>query len=507
MKENRLLKPRLLLKQKIVLVLFGLGLFLILLELGLRLGGFAIFTLQEYRNLESIKQKGAYRILCLGESTTEGQYPHFLEEILNQQSTNIRFSVVDKGIPHTTTYIVNHLEENLEKYKPDLVVTMMGINDAAKHMPFEELNVSGVKYFFQSFRVYKLIRLIWLRIKRKAQEVGLYNSRMFTAKTRNHFAASRSVNDEQCIELGRVYDSEGEYDKAEELFKKAIELNARNYQAYIDLGWFYIAQGRGKEAQAVYRKAIELDPLKEDGYAGLGWACKDSGEPDHTQAVKFYQQAIELNPRNDKSYVAFGYYLAEMQKYREAGNMFEKAVELNSKNAWAYFYLGWCYRGLGEYARAESAFKRSIELYPRNELAFSGLMILSAEAGKYGAMREWGETLNNSRMYYSLSTQNNYLQLKQALDRRGIKLVCMQYPMRNILPLKRIFKEQEGIIFVDNEKVFKDALQHGRYEDYFRDNFAADFGHCTERGNKLLAGNLANVILKEVFKSKNTEGF
>jgi hypothetical protein len=57
----------------------------------------------------------------------------------------------------------------------------------------------------------------------------------------------------------------------------------------------------------------------------------------------------------------------------------------------------------------------------------------------------------------------------------------------------------EGVIFVDNERVFKEALKKGEYRDYFSDTFAGDFGHCTEKGNRLLAENIANVILKEYF--------
>jgi hypothetical protein len=70
--------------------------------------------------------------------------------------------------------------------------------------------------------------------------------------------------------------------------------------------------------------------------------------------------------------------------------------------------------------------------------------------------------------------------------------------MCTIAPLKKIFEGQEGIIFVDNEKVFKEALKNAKYEDYFRDMFGGNFGHCTPKGNKLLAENIANTILKEV---------
>ncbi|MCX5702464.1 MAG: hypothetical protein NTW64_05805, partial [Candidatus Omnitrophica bacterium] len=89
MKENRSSQPRTPFRQRIILLLFGLSLFFVLLEAGLRLGGFILLSLQEYRNNLSIRQKGAYRIICLGESTTQNQYPPFLEEILNQRNIGI----------------------------------------------------------------------------------------------------------------------------------------------------------------------------------------------------------------------------------------------------------------------------------------------------------------------------------------------------------------------------------------------------------------------------------
>lgn len=101
--------------------------------------------------------------------------------------------------------------------------------------------------------------------------------------------------------------------------------------------------------------------------------------------------------------------------------------------------------------------------------------------------------------YYNSLTYNNYQELKKILDRRVIKLVCVQYPMRSIGPLKKIFKNKEDIIFVDNEMIFKKALMQAKYNEYFNDLFAGDFGHCTPKGNRLLAENIANVILKECF--------
>jgi ABC-type antimicrobial peptide transport system permease subunit len=72
--------------------------------------------------------------------------------------------------------------------------------------------------------------------------------------------------------------------------------------------------------------------------------------------------------------------------------------------------------------------------------------------------------------------------------------------MRSPEPLKKIFQgNEEGIIFVDNEKIFREALRKTGYKEYFTDLFAGDFGHCTNKGKRLLAENIADVILRECF--------
>ena len=76
----------------------------------------------------------------------------------------------------------------------------------------------------------------------------------------------------------------------------------------------------------------------------------------------------------------------------------------------------------------------------------------------------------------------------------------MQYPVRSVEPLKKMFDYSGSIIFIDNGQVFKDTLKKANYKEYFTDMFGGDFGHCTTKGNRLLAENIANVILKEVFK-------
>jgi len=120
--------------------------------------------------------------------------------------------------------------------------------------------------------------------------------------------------------------------------------------------------------------------------------------------------------------------------------------------------------------------------------------------GKYDISQEYSKKANGIReKVYNPMTLDNYRKLKEALDRRGIRLVCVQYPMRSIASLKKMFLDQEGIVFVDNEQIFKEAVNKTNYKDYFIDIFGGDIGHFTLNCNRLLAKNIADVILKEVF--------
>ena len=143
-----------------------------LLEAGLRFGGFVLLSIQEYKNRQTLKQKGTYRILCLGESTTQGQWPPFLEEILNQRDIGIQFSVTDKGLGGvTTSTILGQLDSNINQYHPDMVVAMMGCNDEGVRYYQDIFEVNT--WIFRHCRVYRFGRIIYMHILKKIKKEGI----------------------------------------------------------------------------------------------------------------------------------------------------------------------------------------------------------------------------------------------------------------------------------------------------------------------------------------------
>ncbi|MFA5356362.1 MAG: hypothetical protein WC301_03015 [Candidatus Omnitrophota bacterium] len=102
--KGNLIQAKVTLRGKVGLILLGVFLCVVFLEVLLRLAGFVVMSIQEYNNWLSMKQKNTYRILCIGESTTQGQYPHFVEEILNDRNAEVNFLYSTKAlwqlIPH-----------------------------------------------------------------------------------------------------------------------------------------------------------------------------------------------------------------------------------------------------------------------------------------------------------------------------------------------------------------------------------------------------------------------
>ena len=312
--------------KKMALVLLGLILSLMLLELGMRLGGFVLLSIQEYGNLQSIKQKGAYRILCLGESTTQGEYPKLLEKILNQRNIGVPFSVIDEGRGGTNTpAIVSRVGSYLAEYHPDMVVAMMGINDGGSHMPLEAPTTSGGRRFIRSFRVYKLMRFLWLHLLTKAKEMEF---------CKPAFAQPISAKDETPHPKTEQKETPVGAVSAKGPFKKTIKPESENDHRQVVLGQLYQKQDEISPDEDSLRKAIELDPKNDIPYTELGFFYK--GEGKLARAGDAFKKAIELNPKNDNTYVGLGWLYRAQDKFSQAENSFKKAIELNPKNGNAY---------------------------------------------------------------------------------------------------------------------------------------------------------------------------
>ncbi|HDL64134.1 MAG TPA: tetratricopeptide repeat protein [Proteobacteria bacterium] len=516
--------PKTTFKQKISLITFGLFLGIILLEAGLRIGGFVLLHLQERANMASLKEKGEFIILCLGESTTalggNNSYPRQLERILNDRDIGIRFSVINKGIAATnTTMIANLLEENLDHYRPDMVLTMVGINDSNALWAFEDISHAPFQRFIRNLRVYKLARLLYKHIVLTLGD----SEQPISPDDKGDI-----INDPPKSEI-----ADATTDRRLALEKK-IRSDVDDPQPYLELGDIFMRKGDLAEAEKCFRKIELLDPgLLEGRYDKLTQLYYDQGL--NNECLRLGEKVISSHPGKINSVTGTQMARAylNLSNPKKAEWVCRLVLERDPGSAPAWCYLGDAHRARGRWDEAEEAYRRAVDLKPGN-IAFTHLMREYFRRRQFKKAEELGKALlvkqpDNPRLlgtmahcyqiwgkqaladyYYNESvirqcreyraeTIENYRRIKRILDERGIQLVCVQYPMRSIKPLEIIFSGRNVPIFVDNEIIFKGAVRRGSYRNYFTDCFGGDFGHCTRQGNHLLALNIADTILREFF--------
>ncbi|MEK7841526.1 MAG: tetratricopeptide repeat protein, partial [Deltaproteobacteria bacterium] len=105
--------------------------------------------------------------------------------------------------------------------------------------------------------------------------------------------------------MGEAFYGKADYLKAEENFKKAIELNPRYWVAYNDLGLTYMKMNKYKQASDILKLAINNVPNYIDAHYNLGLVLIKL--KDKKDALNAFQEVIRLAPDSEMAMSAKGY--------------------------------------------------------------------------------------------------------------------------------------------------------------------------------------------------------
>jgi len=531
-------------KEKLSLVIFGIFLSVILLEAGLRIAGSIVFFLQERHNHVSFNQN-EYPILCLGESTTalggEDSYPSELEALLNAQEKTKRITVINKGIISTTSnYILAHVEQNLDIYKPQMVIVMMGINDRAY---LQDLNKvlwwEDFKLFFKDFRVYKLAHLLYGHITHRIKEIKApaqaadlsqesddnyqvvedFLKHIVTANFDQfsaHMSASVQYEKNQqipqalqekesasqsllkaasaCVELSKRFRQEGLLLEAQKILTQATIFAPKSTDVFQEWGELYLAQKNTAQALQAFQTAFVLDPKNSSVLLGLAHAYY---QEHNDNAYIVYTKYLQSKPHDYWGFIEIAQWLKENKHDELALVYLNHAIEIEPLFDQAYTDLGQILDEMGQYQKEESFYLKEIALHSQSFRLYQALAQFYQKQGKEELAKEYFQKAAGRQMpEYCPATLVNYSLLLDKILSRHIKVIVMQYPLREIGILKNYLGQRHDVIYVENRQNFKQALSNGGYSQYFKDNFAYDFGHCTREGNGLIARQLTEVILK-----------
>jgi tetratricopeptide (TPR) repeat protein len=120
-----------------------------------------------------------------------------------------------------------------------------------------------------------------------------------------------------------------------------------------DQGWY-------QQAEQEFRRAIELDPANGDAYRWLGSALESNNQL--ADALAAYLKANEVAPNDYRNPSGLAGYYYNQANYAEAAKFYGKAVELEPKEPVTHFALGATYSDLGRLPEAEAELRTSISL-------------------------------------------------------------------------------------------------------------------------------------------------
>lgn len=406
------------------------------------------------------------RVLCIGESTTWNQYTLYLAQALDSPAR--RFTVIDEGVPGTNSGIIlGRLDGLLDRHAPHVVVAMVGANDSGWSVPLPADAGWGerLRAFAAGLRTVKLVRLA--RGPRAARA-----------------PAEESPADVMAAR-GSLHAERLEWDAAEKYFRKAAELDPGSPFRLVRLASMYEAAGRPEQAAQAYHAVLERDPLHRRALWRLTKLLQQAGRPGEAEAR--LKKALERSPNYPPARIGLESLAAARGERPALDEMTAEA--LSGGGDWSandLVDLGNLH--LPDWDKAELLWKRALRADPdsreiQNLLALSRQRRLSP-GKKIGPPRSGGLP----------GRPDNLKNIRDKVLGRGIRFVAVQYPTLPVGPLRELLGDGPGIRCVDNEASFKEGVAREGYRAYFVDEFGGGWGHCTAKGKRLLAENIAAAI-------------
>ena len=158
--------------------------------------------------------------------------------------------------------------------------------------------------------------------------------------------------------LGQLFVTVGEFDKAIQAFNLVIEHDPDILQSRLNLAQLYLKNGKWVQAEKHYLEALRRG---ED----LGISEKKLGQislshrSDPIRAIDFFERALEKSP-DSNTWISYAVSLRAVGRFKQSETSYRQALMLSPDSGDAWFNLGNLYRDTGRSDKAEVAYKKVI---------------------------------------------------------------------------------------------------------------------------------------------------
>lgn len=160
--------------------------------------------------------------------------------------------------------------------------------------------------------------------------------------------------------MAAAYAQKKQYAEAEKCYRRALQLDPRNFAARSGLGLLLADTGHLQEASKELEKALRVDANSAAVWLQLGRVLQKMGQ--HTEAVPALGKATALNPASVQAWFALGISEMNLRQYDPAVTDFQKATQLAPSNYDAQIWLANAYQAAGRTNEAAAAYMRAARL-------------------------------------------------------------------------------------------------------------------------------------------------
>lgn len=191
----------------------------------------------------------------------------------------------------------------------------------------------------------------------------VYPGQESTVSIRITIARRRNKAAEDLLDIGLKYYQKGyeqNYRKAADLFQKALAADSMNSKAAYYLARTYNALFEEDKAQEYFKKAIEIDPDYLEARANYGGMLLDVGAAD--ESIRQLNTVLQRQPAHAQALTMLSQAYRSKELFPQAIDASRKAIQLAPKNAEPHLWLADSLRFTGRYADAIPEYDQYLQL-------------------------------------------------------------------------------------------------------------------------------------------------
>jgi Flp pilus assembly protein TadD len=176
-------------------------------------------------------------------------------------------------------------------------------------------------------------------------------------------------------QLGEIYLSRGENERAIETFRQAVEVDKTNIEHYISLAEILLSQDHIEDAEVLLNEAISIEPEHPDVLNNLAIA---NTKLQKEEASKYMDRITESRDISSDQYMNMANKWANVEEYDGAIALYERCLQIDPGNYSALTNLATCYAKLEEYESAFTGYKAALEMKPNDPTIIGNLLAMQA---------------------------------------------------------------------------------------------------------------------------------